>query len=391
MKKNMIKLFSTVTKNERNVWNNMFSNFLKGDKNEKMRLLGSVMDVYGFSSMEKEQNQATYAIADFMKSLNIKEYCYLENVYRCWNYEWEAEKRKSNYWTYDNMFSCIMGIRDEERKRAVLIPGCMSSDGHLRQKCLKELANYKNSLPFLLLRLNDWVKEIRVDAFEFSVQRMQRADVEELLLALPVIEKIRNSNRKNNEDFAVIYIAQLDHEKFKIVIDGLGETADKETVDQLLPFLEDSDWKVIRKALRAIGSLLKEEGEEYYLRFLHSENIALVKEAYRQCRKWEVMMDIKTLMDMYENCKVEQQKCYYLLLLRKCPYWDRITIYLRLYGRVSEKQQDIISRAVRFRPMYQQLTEKKGNKIRNELEMNRDYLPEWLIKGVLFDIKHLTR
>ena len=162
------------------------------------------MDVYGFSSMEKEQNQATYAIADFMKSLNIKEYCYLENVYRCWNYEWEAEKRKSNYWTYDNMFSCIMGIRDEERKRAVLIPGCMSSDGHLRQKCLKELANYKNSLPFLLLRLNDWVKEIRVDAFEFSVQRMQRADVEELLLALPVIEKIRNSNRKNNEDFAVI-------------------------------------------------------------------------------------------------------------------------------------------------------------------------------------------
>lgn len=498
-----------------------------GCKNEKMRLLGSVMDVYGFSSMEKEQNQATYAIADFMKSLNIKEYCYLENVYRCWNYEWEAEKRKSNYWTYDNMFSCIMGIRDEERKRAVLIPGCMSSDGHLRQKCLKELANYKNSLPFLLLRLNDWVKEIRVDAFEFSVQRMQRADVEELLLALPVIEKIRNSNRKNNEDFAVItnafhlcvvenvrkmnlseinqfdqtvrnafyrlinhfdiyeksrlmdllkitkgsyesrmvihallqyyditeqdflyylknsngiirrcaiekwtekhgiwdgaeqylldsaksvrlnvqywvrkytdinivdfYIAQLDHEKFKIVIDGLGETADKETVDQLLPFLEDSDWKVIRKALRAIGSLLKEEGEEYYLRFLHSENIALVKEAYRQCRKWEVMMDIKTLMDMYENCKVEQQKCYYLLLLRKCPYWDRITIYLRLYGRVSEKQQDIISRAVRFRPMYQQLTEKKGNKIRNELEMNRDYLPEWLIKGVLFDIKHLTR
>ena len=124
---------------------------------------------------------------------------------------------------------------------------------------------------------------------------------------------------------------------------------------------------------------------------MHSENIALVKEAYRQCRKWEVMMDIKTLMDMYENCKVEQQKCYYLLLLRKCPYWDRITIYLRLYGRVSEKQQDIISRAVRFRPMYQQLTEKKGNKIRNELEMNRDYLPEWLIKGVLFDIKHLTR
>ena len=34
MKKNMIKLFSTVTKNERNVWNNMFSNFLKGNKFE---------------------------------------------------------------------------------------------------------------------------------------------------------------------------------------------------------------------------------------------------------------------------------------------------------------------------------------------------------------------
>lgn len=519
----MIKLFSAVT----NKWNIMFKKFLSGDKNEKMRLLASVMDVYGFPSLKKEQNDAANAIADFINSLSMKEYFHLENVYRCWNYEWETDKKKFSNWNIDNMFPCIMRIKNEDEKRAVLILGCMSANGYLRQKCLRELVYYKDSFPFLLLRLNDWVKEVRADAFDLSLQRMQQAQAGELLLALPVIEKLRESYRKEDEDFEKIsesfylrlmesirgmsfceidcfdqtvrnafyrlinnyaiyekdrllellkitkgnfesrmvihalvkyydmseqdfqhylknkngiirryaiekwtakhgiwngaeqylldrsksvrlnvqyliqkytdmdvvhyYMDQLNKEKFKIAIDGLGETGDKETVTLLLPYLEDSDWIVQRKALRAIGSLLKEEGEEYYLQFLYSKNHALAKTAYQQCYKWDVVIDIETLMDMYEHSEDEQKKCYYLLLLRKCPFWDCVAIYLKLYGRVSEKQQAIISGDVSVRPMYQQLTTEKGNKIKHELEMNRDYLPEWLYKGVLFDVDHLMR
>lgn len=513
--------------NERTAWNKIFKIFLSGDKNEKMRLLASVMDVYGFSSLRNEQNEAASAIIDFMNSLSMKEYFHLENVYRCWNYEWEADKKRFHNWNIDNMFPCIMRIRKEDEKRAVLILGCMSANGYLRQKCLKELISYKDSFPFLLLRLNDWVKEIRADAFDLSLRRMDQAQAGELLLALPVIEKLRESYRKDNEDFENVsesfylrliesvrdmsfceidrfeqtvqnafyrfinnydvyekdkllellkitkgnfesrmlihalikhydmseqdfrhylknnngiirryaiekwtakhgiwdgadqylldrsksvrlnvqyliqkytdidvvhyYIDQLNKENFKIAIDGLGETGDNETVTLLLPYLENSDWTVERKALRAIGSLLKEEGEEYYLQFLCSENSALAKTAYQQCYKWDVIIDIQTLMDMYEHSEDEQKKCYCLLLLRKCPFWDCVTIYLKLYGRVSEKQQAIISDRVRVRPMYQQLTTEKGNKIKHELEMNCDYLPECLYKGMLFDVDHLMR
>jgi len=96
-----------------------------------------------------------------------------------------------------------MQIRKEDERRAVLILGCMSADGFLQQKCLNELAGYTNSLLFLLIRLNDWVKEIRGDAYKLSIQRIKVSDARELLMALPVLEKLKNTYRKERDDYYI--------------------------------------------------------------------------------------------------------------------------------------------------------------------------------------------
>lgn len=523
----MMRLLSRGMNHVRDAWNKIFSIFLNRDKREQMRVLGAVMDVYGFYDMQEEQEDAAAAVTVFINALSMKEHFHLENVYRCCDYGWEACKKKSRSWNIDYMFSCILRIQQEEERRAVLIAACMSADGYLRQKCLKELVYYRNSLPYLLLRLNDWVKEIRLDAFQLSMQRFHQAELEELLWSLPVVDKLRMSYRKETEDFENVSEALLEHliecarninfneldlldqtarnafyrlilrnniydkeklqellertrgnfesrmvihalmkyyemseqdfrhylehksgvirryaiekwsakhgiwdgaeqylmdrsksvrsnvqylirnntemdlvsyyrdqlskKSFKIAIDGLGETGNKGTAAFLLPYLDDPSWVVRRKALRAVGNLLKEGGEEYYFQFLGSENIALVKTAYQQCCKWNVIPDSKMLLDMYEQSGEEQRKCYYLQLLGKCPFWDCVTIYLNLYGRVGGKQQAILSDRFKTRPMYQTVAAEKGNQIRKALEENRGYLPEGLYQGILFDLEHLIR
>ncbi len=48
--------------------------------------------------------------------------------------------------------------------RALLICGSAHPNGYFREYCLKLLANERDVLPFILLRLNDWVPAIRLTA-----------------------------------------------------------------------------------------------------------------------------------------------------------------------------------------------------------------------------------
>ena len=522
----MFEKFSSQFINERNIWSNTFFEIFKqGDKNVKFKTLSAVVDVFGFSGMESEQRVAAHEMNGFLSSLTIKEYFHLENVYRRWDYGWEKIKRQSRYWKADNIYTNIKKIKDEKEKRQLWILGSMNADGHVRQRCLMNLAEYENSLPFLLLRLNDWVREIRSDAYFLTEKRIDCAQTEELLLALPVFEKLSNSKRKGSEmydticdrfnarfeqvlpklnfeeidkydravrnsffralnqrnlfdkeklcellskikgsyesrmvihalvkyhgmneqefykylqsnnsivrryvieqwsakhgiwenahqflmdsakgvranvqyliqkytelDMSEYYLQYLSSNKKKIAIEGLGEVGGKEVVDYLSPYLDDKDWTVQRKALKSIGNILKDKGSTIYLHFLQNDNIALVKEAYQQCRKWYVIIGRTTIEELYENSEDEQKQCYYMLLLEREPLWDCMVFYLKLYGRVSGKLQDIINRSIYHRPMFQRITKDKGQKIFEALEQNKEFLPKSLYKEITFDLEKL--
>ena len=44
----------------------------------------------------------------------------------------------------------------------ILALGSFHPNGYYRQACLEEMAGYPGALPFLVLRLNDWVGEVRL-------------------------------------------------------------------------------------------------------------------------------------------------------------------------------------------------------------------------------------
>lgn len=95
-------------------------------------------------------------------------------------------------------------IREEEQYVAILCLGTSHSNGYFRQSCMEELAQYEGSLLFLVMRLNDWVEEIRNCAYELVMYRIKTCDLKELFYAMPMLDKVRNSRRRDTSQFAFL-------------------------------------------------------------------------------------------------------------------------------------------------------------------------------------------
>ena len=198
-------IFSSNLSETIDIWKNtIFGNFMNKDEFVKIQYLSAVVDVFGFYHARKEQEYAAKSILEFMENFSIKKYFHLENVYRRWDYEWESHKRKTKEWSTKYICKNVMKLHDEEAQRMILILCSMHSDGYVRQESIQKLAQYKDSLPFLLMRLNDWVKQVRESAFFTAMERISKGNTKELLLALPVFEKLDHSCRKDKEAYLEI-------------------------------------------------------------------------------------------------------------------------------------------------------------------------------------------
>ncbi|MBR1771692.1 MAG: hypothetical protein IJ747_06650 [Lachnospiraceae bacterium] len=95
---------------------------------------------------------------------------------------------------------------------AMLSLGTFHSNGFYREMCMRALCTqsarvYSETyqvplapLVFYLLRCNDWVEEIRTLAFELAVKEIECADAMNLVLALPILVKLKDSYRRNQSD-----------------------------------------------------------------------------------------------------------------------------------------------------------------------------------------------
>jgi len=61
------------------------------------------------------------------------------------------------------------------------------------------MANCQGTLPFIILRLNDWVEGIRECALNQTFEKIKSCAISEVINSLVSIEKINNSSRREDE------------------------------------------------------------------------------------------------------------------------------------------------------------------------------------------------
>lgn len=100
----------------------------------------------------------------------------------------------SMMWSIDWRLINIQSLNNIEN---IIIMGGFHPSGYFREKCLKSLSNYPDTLPLLILRMNDWVKEIQELAYHLTLERLKECSFEELVQSAYILMKVRNSKRRN--------------------------------------------------------------------------------------------------------------------------------------------------------------------------------------------------
>lgn len=146
------------------------------------------------------QAEIAAAYEELLEKIPAKKLIRISEVYRRQQqYDaWFPDVEAVDWW-------CLRPRREDyphltlDQYHAVLKFGTFLAGGYDRQWCMEALDGARGSLPFFFLRLNDWVGVIRESAYALAKKRLAKADAEELFFALPMLEKVAMSERRDGE------------------------------------------------------------------------------------------------------------------------------------------------------------------------------------------------
>ena len=98
---------------------------------------------------------------------------------------------------------------DEQDKRALIVFASFNPNGFIREKAVKLMQDFDATLPYILLRQNDWVLQVRQAASAACTYRLQRLSDGEILVALPYAEKLRWSSRGSHGEHITRFFEML--------------------------------------------------------------------------------------------------------------------------------------------------------------------------------------
>jgi len=173
--------------------------------------------------VSKDEDVVRYAaseIANYMKGLDSAQIIKLDENFRGYSsMEWTINWERIDLGRWKECITC------KEDYLWVLRLGTFHPNGYFREKCVRELAGEHASVRFAILRLNDWVEEVREAATAASA-RVSELSAEELVACLPYLAKVmcgmrgdRCGLREVEAHIAEGIAKQLD----KVDIDNLGK------------------------------------------------------------------------------------------------------------------------------------------------------------------------
>lgn len=167
------------------------------------KLLEQIRNLYEafFITNNKIKKQNSMAcITEILSVFDIKQMIRLDNHFRSqYHYDYQYNfyhiYHKIDWKRMNTAREAYPYLTDKEYNNFLII-GSFHPNGYFRQNCVKEMAAINDMLPFIVLRLNDWIEPVQEEAYNAALTRIVSATALELFETLPVMIKVKNSMRR---------------------------------------------------------------------------------------------------------------------------------------------------------------------------------------------------
>lgn len=107
--------------------------------------------------------------------------------------------------------SVVPALADEDDPHLVCVLGPLSchENGYVREAAVRALVARTDGLPWLLLRVNDWVPAVRIRAIAGLVEQLNPGHASALLECLPLVWRLRELTRLDHRDLIARIVAVL--------------------------------------------------------------------------------------------------------------------------------------------------------------------------------------
>jgi hypothetical protein len=179
----------------------------------------------------------------------------------------------------EKLFTSAMNA---DERRAVIVFASFNPDGFIREQAVRLMAEQAGTLPYIILRLNDWVPQVRQSAADAFNKRLNNLSSGELLAALPFAEKLK---RKYAQSFFSKLASREYREDLKQGLDSHNLRTRRICVQALLD-ADNPDFELafqhlkretdpfIRKMIYEKLLLMKQDMTEYLYVFLRDRYFA---------------------------------------------------------------------------------------------------------------------
>ena len=147
---------------------------------------------------------AARALAEILESLSLSDVMRIgEQMRQTTSMEWSIAWDKLDI---NDFLTPEMNIAE---RRAVIVFASFNPNGFIREKAVQIMKNYDGTLPYILLRQNDWVWQVREAASVAFTHRLTCLTDGEILAALPFADKLRRSGRSSHNKHLNQFFATL--------------------------------------------------------------------------------------------------------------------------------------------------------------------------------------
>lgn len=295
-----------------------------------------VYQVFGFQDKDMIQ-KASNTLFKQLSSFSNDQIIRMNEQFRQYtSLEWFMDWQKVNL---EFIRRCIS---NEEQWVYIIILGSFHPNGYFREKCILELVKYPHTLPYVVLRMNDWVPAVRGKAAALILEQIQTCPIHEVLSAMQQIENLKHCGRREAEVYETLHekvidriqtekqdiawqkISQYDSKTRKAIYRVVlsSNILDRSLVENLLAWEKDTSHKgYIISCILTLYESTVEQLEEY----LKNKNAQVRYKAlvYRVETFKEVWSDMEKLL-LDSNRSVREYTSYTLKKYAKC---DVIAFY----------------------------------------------------------------